>query len=960
MSTFSFLIAIFISSMFVDQQRILDSTNGGLDIILSYYPQAQTCVDNKRKFKTRDEKSASTTLKKLADGTYVVTDFGNDQKTRNAILVCMLEENIEFKQACQLLGTRFNVLPEQLNAEINKPEYESRAAKADEVDGEWYFSVREGFTDLDIKTVLANKVIPYTSKQGIERAIDFEKVQKVFKKYHFYSLESYSVVKNRKVNIFKSTDHYPIMMWDEGSFKKIYQPLSPDAGRRFMYYGKRPKDFLHALDVVKKQWVDVCEPKQEGVTDEAEEETIERPKKLDEVILVSGGSDGMNLAMLGYQVVWPNSETAKLTAKHFKDLSKYAAKVMNLGDIDETGKREAHKLGMEYLEMYSIALPESLLERRDKRGKPCKDVKDYLNFYNYYDFKKLVATALPYQFWGRGYNEKTRKSSYTVKNTRLYNFLAKNGFYRLELENEKNGYIYIRIEGNIVREIKANEVKSFVNEFFEERMVDEDLRDTFYRSTQLNETSLSNLKLTEVDFTDFDRDTQFFFFNNRTVQVTKDEIKEFKPGEVNRFVWDDEVIKHSLKKQEPQFKITKGLDDRMDIEVLKKDNIFFNYLIQTSRIFWRKELEESFEGKPAAEISKYRDKHKFDIAGPNLAPEEIAEQKQHLINKIYSLGYLLHRYKDPSRPWAIFAMDHRISDDGESHGGSGKSIAFKAVRNFMKSVTLDGRKPKLTEDQFIYENVTTHTDYILVDDSNQYLNFQFFFAPLTGELTVNPKNNQRFIIPFQDVPKFALTSNFVVRNLDSSTERRLLYTVFSDYYHQNSNEFYAESRSPRDEFGKNILNEDFTDDEWNDFYNFMMQCCQFYMNHGKIEPPMNNVEKRNLMSIMGVAFHEWADVFFSDTSERRDVFVPKTEAFQDFQRATRAKWTAQHFSKAIKAWSKYYGYELDPKDYHNGQGRIIRSHTVDGKAVATEMLYIKTNNKPLELDDSEDKDDLPF
>lgn len=958
--------------MFIDQNRILQETNGGLDIILTYYPQAQNCVDNKRKFKLRDgEKTASATLKKLSDGAYVVTDFGGDSKPRNGILVCMEEEGISFKEACQTLGQRHGIVPDQLTPDIYKPAIESRPAKSDENEGEWYFEVRERFTDLDINTVLASKVIPYKNLDDGSKSIDYEKVEKVFKRYHFHSLESYSVVKNRKVTTISATDHYPILMWDEGGFKKIYQPLSPDKGRRFMYYGKRLKDFLHGLDVAEKKWKEVCEPPEEDLGDELDpDETSNRPSKLDEVFYVSGGSDGMNLAMLGYQVVWGNSETAKLTDPQFKRLSKIAEKVMNVPDIDETGRREAHSLAMQFLELYTIELPASLAERYDKRGNPCKDVKDYLTYHNGYDFKNLVTTALPYQFWSVEYTQtKTKKwkMTYQVRNTRLYNFLQKNGFYRFELENEKTGFIYIRIEGNIVREIKANEVKNFINRFFEERMLDEDLRDTFYRSTQLGENSLSNISLTEVDFTDFDKNTQFFFFSNKTVRVTAGEIKEYKPGELKRFVWEDEVIQHKYKHQDPHFRIKKGKDDKLDIEVLKTDNIFFNYLIQTSRIFWRKELEESFEGKPAKEIQEYQAKHKFDIAGPNLAPEEIAEQKQHLINKIYALGYLLHRYKDPSRPWAVFAMDHRISDDGESHGGSGKSIAFKSVRNFMKAVTLDGRKPKLTEDQFIYENVTRHTDYILVDDANQYLNFQFFFAPLTGELTVNPKNNQRFIIPFNDVPKFALTSNFVVRNLDSSTERRLLYVVFSDYYHQNNNDFYNETRSPKDDFGKNILNEDFTDEEWNDFYNFMMQCCQFYMNHDKIEPPMNNVEKRTQISIMGSAFHEWADVYFSDDNNALNEFVIKVEAFEDFKKATRANWTTQKFTKSLRAWCKYYGFELDPKDFHNSQHRITKTVEYNGDKKSMEMIYIKTTDQALPPpeatapgEEAMGSDDLPF
>jgi len=936
---------------FIDHKKILDETDGGLRIILDYYPQAEVSASKKnQKFKIRDdEKTASATLKRLDDGNWVVTDFGGDQTPRNAIHVCMIEENLDFKEACTLLGGRYQIVPNELLAEVFKPAISQRDAAPDESDGDWILDVRKGFTDLDISTIFSEKILPKT-KDG---KIDHERVTTIFKRYHFHSLLSYSIIKNRKVTTIASTDQYPIIMWDEGDFKKIYQPLAQDKSYRFIYYGKRPKDFLHGFAAANTAFENnIPKGETEKVDEKSGEISKPDPEKLAEILYCSGGSDGMNLAMAGYNVVWPNSETAHLTDQQFRDLTKLATKVMNVPDIDQTGKRAAHELALQHLELYTIHLPDSLKERLDRRGNPCKDVRDYFRYHSAHDFKQLVSTALPYQFWDVEYIPKKPsgyRRNYQIKNTRMYNFLGRCGFYRLELENEKTGYMFIRIDGNIVRMIKANEVKAFIHEFLKERKLDEELRDTFFRSAQLNETSLSNLPIIEIDFTDFDKDTQYFFFENRTVKVTADKIDDFKSGEVDRYVWEDEVIKHRYQAQEDQFRIFRNQDGDLDIEILKKDSIMLNFLINTSRMFWRKELEEMLEGKTAEERNAYLTKHKFDIAGTHLAPEEIKEQKAHLINKIYALGYLLHRHKTPSKPWAVFAMDHRVSDDGESHGGTGKSIAFKAPRFFMISVTLDGRRPKLTEDQFIYENVSRHTDYILVDDANQYLNFQFFFAPLTGELTVNPKNNQRFIIPFKEVPKFAITSNFVIRNLDSSTERRLLYVVFSDYYHHNSNDFYLESRQPKDDFGKEILNDDFTETEWNDFYNFMIQCCRFYMNHDKIEPPMNNVEKRNLISVMGNDFHDWADGYFSNQSDNLDTMVVKQDAFKDFKETSRTNWTPQKFGKALAAWTKYYGYELNPKEFQTQKDRIIQKvHRPElNKEKSMEMIFIRTNSSTL-------------
>jgi hypothetical protein len=340
-----------------------------------------------------------------------------------------------------------------------------------------------------------------------------------------------------------------------------------------------------------------------------------------------------------------------------------------------------------------------------------------------------------------------------------------------------------------------------------------------------------------------------------------------------------------------------------------------------------------------------------------LTPEEVREQKMHLINRIYTIGYLIYRYKDPSRPWGVWAMENKVIEDSVSDGGSGKSICMKFPRFFMKSETLPARDPRMTENKHLLENVNEHTDYVLVDDCHEYMNFSYFYPMITGEWHINPKNTRGFTLDYDLGPKIGFSSNFAPKNADPSTERRLLYTVFSDYYHHGPSEEHAEPRTPKDEFGKNLFN-DFTDDEWNLALNFGAQCVKAYLNFDKINPPMNNVTQRQLLGEMGDAFKAWADVYFSEEAGRLDVFVLREEAQEDCIRKNNLKgWSAQKFSKAMKAWGKFHGYNLNPKNLRNKDGRIIRKHTYKDahgheQTTTKEMLYVQTKpelNVPTEL-----------
>ena len=77
-----------------------------------------------------------------------------------------------------------------------------------------------------------------------------------------------------------------------------------------------------------------------------------------------------------------------------------------------------------------------------------------------------------------------------------------------------------------------------------------------------------------------------------------------------------------------------------DIKILENTSNYFRYLINASRLYWRKELEEGTANMTAEEAENYLKEHRFDIAGPILSPEEIQEQKRCLIKQdIYNRLY---------------------------------------------------------------------------------------------------------------------------------------------------------------------------------------------------------------------------------------------------------------------------------------------------------------------------------
>ena len=915
---------------YIDQQDILNATSGGLDIIFRIYPQAREAQSKAdKRFKVRqEEKTPSASLKQLHDGVWVVTDFGGDQTPRNGIQLYQMEENKSFRESLVELASIFGV--GGISAEINKPEFEKRPATAEEKEKDYFFDIKEDIPDSDLK-VLGPKV-----------------TREVCQKYNCYSLKSFIYIKNREALITKSTDNYPIFLFDHGNFKKLYQPLNPEKQYRFRYVGEKEKDYVNGLAQLQKAYEDYMNKQVKEMTEEDGGEI----KKLDEAIICSGERDALNVAGYGYYPIWFNSETADLTEKNYKAITRCVETLYNLPDIDDTGIRSAIKLGMKYLDIHHIMLPDSLRKFKDPRGNSRKDFLDYIEIYpKAWDFKKLINVAKPMRFWMMSFTKSGVKYNLSSANTRF--FLQNNGFYQLENKNAKTGQMFVHIDGHIVREVQPKDIKGYLIDFCEKQYLNNEVLELVLNTNRLSESTLTGLRQIDIDFTDFEAESQYLFFRNKVWKVTKDGVYESRPGEIERYMWDEEVIPHNVKKMPEFFKITPGPEESYDIKIESHKSNYFNFLINASRIHWRKELEKELDEMDEAAANEYRKKHKFSIDGPKLTEEEIMEQKLHLVNKIFSIGYLLHRYKTQSRAWAVFAMDNILGEEGESNGRSGKSFCYKALRYFMKSVTLSGRNPKMTDNPHLYDRVTEHTDYILVDDADIYLNYKFFFDSITGELIVNPKNNQSYEIPFEKSPKYCFTSNHALRNLDTSLSARILYTVFSDYYHERTeNNDYRETRKIRDDFGKDLFGDDYTEEDWNADFNFFAQCIRFYLSVPaplKVNPPMGNVTLRNLLAEMGQSFKDWADAYFDKEGDNCDTLISKEDALKDFIEKTNTKgWTTNKFTKALKAFCRFYSYKYNPKSFQNSQGRI--SKKVDG--TTKDMIYVQTKDvNPVDLHD---------
>jgi hypothetical protein len=935
---------------YITTEDILAQTNQGLDIILHFYPQASRAVEDKNfKFTIRDEKTPSAILTKGKTGVWGVMDFGD--KKYSAFDVVIKEMNLEFKAACRWIEGHFNIAGE--TGTVVSPEATKKTERADdslEV-GTRQWVIKESPSVYDCKVLFSKYVWQHLQKnpENGESPDDCarRKAIKLFDRYNLNVLESSSIVfKDKKsgakmITTFCSTDTYPIYMYQEETWQKFYEPLSKDY--RFYSYGDKPKDYMFGEQHIK----DVTD--NDGIDEDDDYE------KLQDIIICTGGSDALNVAALGYVPVWFNSETVHPSSIPIYKLKKWAHRIYNLPDIDSTGKRKADELANYHLEIHTIYLPEELLKiksgKRDSEGSPkfCKDVRDYFNRWGDSDFRNLMKNAYPLRFWNEtnqlDKNGKVKLidglkvKKFTPNPTLILNFLFRHGF-GIIITNNGTTKEFVRVDNSVVSKVEGDDVRKYIDNFLQAKNAEIDLKNAFYRAKDLNDSTLDRLPYLDLDFKDFEIDTQYLFFSNEIWKVTKSGIELVKETSEKRFVWEHEVVRPKLwdpktrrevdvkasKIEEEGFKITKNEDGELDINFAEnRNNPFLNFLINTSRIHWRKELEDRLDSKPSNFQEEYKEKNRFNIAGELLTQEEIKEQKQHLIAKICALGYEIFRYKDRANTYALWSMDYCMKDSEKSQGGTGKSIFGKAVIPLMQTVTLDGRDRNLTQNKHIFENVTEYTDLVLLDDGNKYLDFGFFFAMVTSFITVNPKGTKSFSLPFEKSPKLHITSNFPPIDSDESTLRRIWFLAFSDYYHYNTSGDYREQRLPLDEFGKNLF-QNFEEDEWNEFFNFAALCVKSYMEFGKVEPPMQELMANTYRNKLGPNFMSWANIYFNEENQTINSYIHRKQVFDTYKMDVSAEITPNTFKDKLSMYCRMKGWNLNPKNilYIQEGGRILK------------------------------------
>lgn len=352
------------------------------------------------------------------------------------------------------------------------------------------------------------------------------------------------------------------------------------------------------------------------------------------------------------------------------------------------------------------------------------------------------------------------------------------------------------------------------------------------------------------------RVTNNCIFKDARIEGMKQDLKWYIREEIqNELLWDEIFTSNLLDKNFTDMLTVKG---DTNFNVSTKDEAHLYYLngavIVTKAGFriipyaeyeghvWASQINQrNFVPKPTGELSAsdFR-RFLFNISGKN---------QQRFRSLVSTIGYLLHPYKNPTLTKAVILIDEKIDFSGQANGGTGKSLLVKGISNITPMAWKDGKRFNGRE-TFAFDSIRPHHRILYLDDINPGLDFSDFYPFITGDLQIQRKYKDSAIIPFEQVPKLVMTTNYVVRGAGGETDerRRVEFEVAPHY---------SIAYKPTDEFGRMFFDE-WDTDEWSLFDNVMLNCVQFYLTFGLISYQSDSLSKNKLIAATSFDFVEFA------------------------------------------------------------------------------------------------------
>jgi hypothetical protein len=416
-------------------------------------------------------------------------------------------------------------------------------------------------------------------------------------------------------------------------------------------------------------------------------------------------------------------------------------------------------------------------------------------------------------------------------------------------------------------------------------------------------------------------DFAYFFFRNGIVKVSADKIELTPYNDLpdNTFIW-----KERIRCKDFDISIIDDLDADPYLSPKYKYNV---------------------SDKQSHGSSWYKFIRRISGLGPemdNLSIEELGENKEtedkkdRLLSTMTMIGYLLHSFKDKSKPWAIVVQEDTPIDG--MGGGSGKQIIYNGIKMLRNVLEEDGKQLDVTK-QFAFQGVSEDLDLYVLDDVKKYFKLEIMYRMITNDMVIEQRNIGRKTITYEDSPKFMITTNYDLTGSDNAKHlaRRIKIMLVDCYFGPN--------RSPVDELGM-LLTDKWDNGQWQLFYNFMFRCTSVYLNWSVIDIDVtDNMNEKAIRQAFSDDFFEFMKSLVMEKSTEWMVASSIHDQFCDEYKVDKRSFNYAKFRKGFEAFCDRFKIKYDTdKNFRDLSFEAVEKW---GKRIDKQLAYIFLHENPL-------------
>lgn len=142
-----------------------------------------------------------------------------------------------------------------------------------------------------------------------------------------------------------------------------------------------------------------------------------------------------------------------------------------------------------------------------------------------------------------------------------------------------------------------------------------------------------------------------------------------------------------------------------------------------------------------------------------------------------AIGYLVNRHKDDSSNRLLIFTDGNTNEDG----GSGKSLMLRGLKYIRHYSEIDGKSRDNNNSRFFFETLEKDANICHIQDIQKF-DLSRLFNAVTGDMQIERKGQQSYLLKFEDSPKFVISCNAIPKQDNNSIMRRVVNFELTDYY----------------------------------------------------------------------------------------------------------------------------------------------------------------------------------